>query len=155
MEYVVVSWDEEGRGFWTDPRDHVRRLDTLKADLPPGAREFASDPSHHDFHGERCVKDLRLSKMELPGADFGDLRIVFSPNPWKHATGLVIEYSGVRRLDISEGGYPWDQDEGYGTVLLDEILPSRTGCSHEIALSVSTVRIECADLVARWVEPKG
>ncbi|GAA2411007.1 hypothetical protein GCM10010420_44820 [Streptomyces glaucosporus] len=152
MKYVVVSWDAECRGFWTDPRDYVHALDLLRGDLPEGAREFATDPSHYDFYSERCVKDLRLSKMELPGTTPGDLRIVFSPNPWKHAAGLVIEYSGVRRVDISEGRCPWDQDEGYGTVLLDEILPSEAGCSHEIALSVSTLRIECADLVAGWAE---
>jgi len=153
MKYAVVNWDDEYRGFWTDPRNYVRQLDALKEELPAGAKEFAFDPSHYDFHSERCVKDLRLSKMEMGETEIGDLRIVFSPNPWKHASGLVIEYSGVRRIDIAEEDYPWDQDEGYGTVLLDEILPVAGGCSHEIALSTSTVRIECADLNAKWLEP--
>lgn len=152
MKHVVVSWDEEDRGFWTDPRDYVNRLDALKKDLPTGAKEFATDPSHYDFHSERCVKDLRLSRMEMSGTNAGNLEVTFSPNPWKHASGLVIEYSGVRCIEISQGSYPWGQDEGYGTVLLDEILPSETGCSHEIALSVSMIRVECTDLVARWLE---
>ncbi|GAA2423944.1 hypothetical protein [Streptomyces macrosporus] len=153
MKYVVARWEESHRGFWTDPREYLRRLAEFRDRLPEGARRFATDPAHYDFPGERCVKDLRLSEIGMSAMDVGALRLVFSPNPWKHVSGLVVEYTGVRRVDIVEDEHPWDEDEGYGTVLLDEILPVEGGCSHEFALSGSSVRIECADLDARWLEP--
>ncbi|MHC0434198.1 hypothetical protein ACX6XY_29120 [Streptomyces sp. O3] len=45
-----------------------------------------------------------------------------------------------------------DRGAGLGTVILDEILPHRDGCSHEIACWDGTLTLVCRDLRATWTE---
>ncbi|UUS35054.1 MULTISPECIES: hypothetical protein [Streptomyces] len=49
---------------------------------------------------------------------------------------------------------PADEGRGtdLGTLILDEILQHRDGCSHEIACWDGTLTIVCHDLQATWTE---
>lgn len=149
MKFVKAEWSSEWRGFWTDGRDYLAELQKFADKLPKGAREFASQPGHYDFGSAQCVKDLKLQRAEFlnpPGAGF---EIVFGPNEWKHEAGLVIRYAGVSQVDISLAGDGASLSE-MTAVLLDEILPAESGCSHEIVHTGGTVMIYSQDLVARW-----
>ncbi|MEU6278745.1 hypothetical protein [Streptomyces sp. NPDC047028] len=148
MRYVKAEWNPALSGFHTDPSDYLRELPVLQEGMPPGAREFALEPGHYSFRSPRCVKDLELSDISIPVRKDGLLTITFSPNEWKHDSGLTIEYRGVTRFSIDhEHSIDWMESE---TVILDELLPHADGCSHEIALSDSSVIVHCADLVATW-----
>ncbi|MGQ4731519.1 hypothetical protein ACUN3E_28080 [Streptomyces sp. Ju416(a)] len=45
-----------------------------------------------------------------------------------------------------------DRGTDLGAVILDEILPHRDGCSHEIACWDGTLTLVCRDLQATWIE---
>lgn len=105
-------------------------------------------------------KDLELTKVTLPtktanGSDTAT--ITFSPNQWKHAKGLRIEYAGVTHFSIDYArSIDWMESI---TVLLDEILPYERGgegedggVTHEIELTDATIKVHCADLKAVWEE---
>ncbi|MFF3443265.1 hypothetical protein [Streptosporangium sp. NPDC002721] len=53
------------------PLAYLERLTEFADALPPGARAFAADPLHHDFHGPLCVKDLNLGEFKAPGDPAG------------------------------------------------------------------------------------
>ncbi|MEU4280831.1 hypothetical protein AB0F57_38860 [Streptomyces tanashiensis] len=78
------------------------------------------------------------------------MEIEFQHNCWKHDQDLVIRYVGVSSFVID----PAAEDRGtdLGAVILDEILPHREGCSHEIACWDGTLTIACRDLQATWTE---
>ncbi|WP_030920986.1 hypothetical protein [Streptosporangium amethystogenes] len=134
-----------------DPTEYLKRLPELADALPAGARAFAADPHHYDFHGPRCVKDLVLERISFGEVDEEtSVEIAFKHSCWKHEEDLLIRYEGVSSftLDIavpSQGG-------PRSVVILDEILPRPDGCSHEIAFRPGTVMVLCRDLVATWVE---
>ncbi|WP_129307504.1 hypothetical protein [Streptomyces sp. L2] len=148
MKYVKAEWNPSLPGFHTDPSEYLRELSVLQGGMPPGAREFALEPGHYSFRSRRCVKDLELSAVSIPVRKQGRLTITFSPNDWKHDNGLTIEYLGVTHFSIDrEQSIDWMESE---TIVLDEILPHPDGCSHEIALSDSSITVHCADLLAIW-----
>ncbi|GCD34949.1 hypothetical protein OEIGOIKO_02689 [Streptomyces chrestomyceticus JCM 4735] len=129
----------------------------LADELPAGARGFATAPGHDDFSGKRCVKDLELQYIRGAGADGQEVEIRFRHNCWKHDEDLVIRYSGVTGFQAGstegdDGGDCRDDWEGLGTVILDEILPHRDGCSHEIVFWDGSLTVVCRDLVATWTE---
>ncbi|MFE3175260.1 hypothetical protein ACFXPA_27100 [Amycolatopsis sp. NPDC059090] len=70
MKHVRV--EATGTGNYLDPRAYLGLLPGLSAELPPGARAFAADPDHYNFHGARCVKDLVLDTMQRGTADGED-----------------------------------------------------------------------------------
>jgi hypothetical protein len=152
MKFVKVEWRDETCGFWLDPRPYLGELPKMKSTLPPGAWSFVSDPCHYDFSSIRCVKDLGLESIVAPCGDRQALEILFSPNPWKHEDALRIRYEGVEKLSVD-----WENQSAGGgakdTVLLDEIVPTDTGCRHEIALTGAMIAIACTDLTASW-EPR-
>lgn len=127
---------------------HLERLPLLADDLPAGARGFATAPDHYDFFSKRCVKDLELQHIRGIGADDQRLEIQFRHNCWKHDEDLVIRYTGVSSYH-AEGPDDW---ANLGTVILDEVLPHRNGCSHEIALWNGSLAVVCHDLTATWTE---
>ncbi|MEU2924423.1 hypothetical protein ABZ636_05055 [Streptomyces sp. NPDC007251] len=99
MKYVTAVWDDGG--FHLDPRAYLAELPRLCAELPPGARAFATDPGHYDIAGAtRCVKDLELAGVHLATDKSGGLVLDFAPNKFKHDSGLRIRYSGVRRFTV-------------------------------------------------------
>jgi hypothetical protein len=51
MRFVKADWDPEVHGFRVDPRPHLAELPRLRAELPSGARSFATDPGHYDIAG--------------------------------------------------------------------------------------------------------
>ena len=134
----------------------------MRKDLPPGAWRFAADPAHYDFYSPRCVKDLRPGKIEITRQDEGKLaRIEFLPNPFKHDAPLAISYFDVHSFEVAfsyadhwggEGGEGKPKYEDLGDVQLDEILPDKQGCSHEIALIGGRIRVVCRDLTATWLD---
>lgn len=139
------------------PARYLERLLLLADELPAGARGFATAPGHYDFSGKRCVKDLELQYIRGAGADGQEVEIRFRHNCWKHDEDLVIRYSGVTGFQAGstegdDGGDCRDDWEGLGTVILDEILPHRDGCSHEIAFWDGSLTVVCRDLVATWTE---
>lgn len=168
MKYVKVDWDSEHHGFRVDAQAYLAALPALRVALPAGAWAFASDPGHYDFADERCVKDLELTRITLPtktAKGSGTATITFSPNQWKHAKGLRIEYAGVTHFSVDYArSIDWMESI---TVLLDEILPyggaggdepdehADGGVTHEIVLTDATITVHCADLKAVWEESAG
>ncbi|MFC8588444.1 hypothetical protein ACFUGD_28395 [Streptomyces sp. NPDC057217] len=69
---------------------------------------------------------------------------------WKHGQDLLIRYTGVSGFAID----PADEGRGtdLGAVMLDEILPHKDGCSHEITCWDGTLTVVCRDLQATWTE---
>lgn len=154
MKYVVVEWqdDDEFPAYYLDPAPYLEKLSDLADELPAGAREFAMDPAHYRFGDPRCVKNLKLVEVRLSDGPQPAAVLRLSPNPWMHAQRLVIEYRGVRSFAVEVE--PDDEEEehaqGLDRLLLDEILPSRGGCSHEIRFTGGGLNISCEDLRARW-----
>ncbi|GAA1082084.1 hypothetical protein [Nocardiopsis composta] len=148
MKYVQAGKDE-GRGTYLfDPRPYLDRLPDLLPELPEGARSYASRAGHYDFYAPDCVKDLLLVRVDLPEEGEIDLRLRFAPNPFKHDAGLTIAYSEVTGFSVeSRDG---DGLVGLGDVMLDEVLPAPSGCTHEIAFFTGRIMIACADLSAEW-----
>ncbi|MGV9597033.1 hypothetical protein ACWDR1_10220 [Streptosporangium sandarakinum] len=133
------------------PTEYLERLPEFADALPAGARAFAADPQHYDFHGPRCVKDLNLERISFGGTGGEDrIELALRHNCWKHEEDLIIRYEGVTdyRLDIAAPS----GIEPRSVVILDEILPHSDGCSHEIAFRPGTVMVACRDLTATWVE---
>jgi hypothetical protein len=136
-------------GTSIDPLAYLDRLAELAPRLPPGARAFATDPDHYDFWGERCVKDLEIETLRFGADDAGPtFEIHFRHNCWKHEEDLRITYRGLATLSLAN-----DPDRKWGgqVVVLDEILPHESGCSHEIACDAGALTIVCGDLEAVWV----
>ncbi|GCD94101.1 hypothetical protein [Embleya hyalina] len=152
MKFIEIEWRTDTRGFWLDPRPYLGELPKMRSTLPQGAWEFATDPGHYDFSSARCVKDLGFDTLVTPANSRQGLEILFSPNPWKHEEALRIRYTGIESLSVD-----WESQAAGGSVrdslLLDEILPTDSGCRHEIALTGATILITCADLTASW-EPR-
>lgn len=148
MQYVrVARIVEDGRpkGYELNPEPYLVTLGELARRLPAGARTFATDESHYDFFGSRCVKDLRLVELGEAHEREGHLR--FDPSPWKHQCGLTLTYRGLATMVFE----PSDEGSGYGSVLLDELLPLDDGLvSHEVALTGGTLRVVADDLTASW-----
>ncbi len=149
MQYVKVARHFEGgrwKGYELDVDHYLERLPTISLELPNGARQFATDPEHYDFAGKRCVKDLALSST-LDVED-GTLHLYFRPNEWKHQTGLRVVYHGVATCDFEPSG----DSDGYGTVMLDELLPTERGVAHEFFMTGGILRVDAEDLEATWSE---
>ena len=147
MKYVELTGGEGGEPVFIDPRPYLAQLPALAAELPPGARAFATDPGHYDFGGKRCVKDLQPERVRR--TDDGDLEIRFRHNCFKHDEDLLVRYSGVSRfqsdvLDVCDPA-------SLGDVILDEILPHPGGCTHELACRPGTLVVACRDLEAEWI----
>lgn len=152
MRYVKAEWSAEFSGFRLAADAYLAKLPELREQLPPGAWEFASDPDHYRFSGRRCVKDLGLLAVTVPGAAGRNAAITFSPNEWKHDEGLTIEYSGALRVEVERRReIDWMETD---TVVLDEILPHEGGLRHEIELADSTIVVHAADLRAAWGQPR-
>ena len=149
MKYVDVQWsgDEYQGGHAFDAMDYLAALPALLEQLPAGARGFVSDPDHFDFYAVRCVKDLQLQRMEHKGTE---LELYFSGNPWKHDEDLSLQYRGVTLVDydhsVTRGVY-----ERRPSVLLDEILPTDGGFSHEFALGSGDLTVVACDMRHLWV----
>ncbi|SHF68497.1 hypothetical protein [Streptoalloteichus hindustanus] len=136
-----------------DPEDYLDKLGAVADALPPGAREFATDPGHYDFGSDRCVKDLTVEALGYDDDhDRIALEIVFGPNPWKHTERLTVRYRGVVDLSLQVGPKPL-AGRRLGSVVLDEILPHEQGCRHEIALHAGSIVVVAADLTAVWSAP--
>ncbi|WP_369184419.1 hypothetical protein [Streptomyces sp. Y1] len=135
-------------------RRYLGALPRLTAELPPGAAAFATDPGHYDFTGQRCVKDLTLSRFDLghgdTGTGTGTLELGFRHNCWKHEEDLVIRYRAVTGIRLDGLGEPssW---EDLGPLVLDEILPHGQGCTHELAFRPGRLTVTAADLTAEWI----
>lgn len=147
MKYIDLDGRDGAVTGIIDPRPYLARLPTLARQLPPGARAFAIDPGHYDFHGKRCVKDLRPQGVRRTGEDEIELR--FGHNCFKHDEDLLVRYTGVSRfqvdvLDVCDVS-------ALGDVILDEVLPHADGCTHEIACRPGTMVVVCRDLVVEWV----
>jgi hypothetical protein len=161
MKYVrVEAIFEDGwpRGFMLDPERYLNALPEIASDLPEGAREFATDPMHSDFFGNRCVKDLHVASVSLSeGVDSpATLQIVLKANPWKHEEDLYINYRGPICLNVSVASTSGDFDVAgsyLGDVQLDEIMPAEGGCTQEIKTVNGSIFVLCRDLVAEWKPP--
>ncbi|WP_149182126.1 hypothetical protein [Streptomyces sp. TRM49041] len=148
MEYVNLDAQVGDLSGVLDPARYLDHLPSISGDLPPGARAFATDRDHYDFQSRRCVKDLTLGAVRGAGGE--EMEVEFQHNCWKHDRDLVIRYTGVSSFAID----PVDEDRGAdpGAVILDEVLPHRDGCSHEVACWEGTLTIVCRDLRAIWTE---
>ncbi|MFD9591264.1 hypothetical protein ACFWA9_00690 [Kitasatospora sp. NPDC059973] len=132
-----------------NPGPYLELLPALSLSLPPGARAFATEASHYDFAGRRCVKDLTLHQAAFLQEEKA-LDLSLRHNCWKHEENLVIRYAGVTAVRIStpNASSTWDN---LGTLILDEILPHDQGCTHEMAFRLGSVILTCSDITATWV----
>lgn len=149
MKHVIVEAREHGN--FLDPSAYLKLLPALAADLPAGARAFATDPGHYDFHSQRCVKDLWPDRVTHGGAGERWLELRFRHNCWKHEDDLTIRYSGISGVLRASAWHPptWDERN---SVTLDEILPHDRGCSHEIRFLDGFLMVVSTDLTANWTE---
>lgn len=69
MEYVIVDAQVGDGAGALDPSPYLSCLPSISGDLPPGARAFATDTDHYDFHSRRCVKDLTLRAVRGDGGE--------------------------------------------------------------------------------------
>lgn len=145
VEYVVVRLTADG--YWLDPSAYLEQLPSLEEHLPRGALEFAMDADHYDFYSDRCVKDLAFRSLAADDPR-GSLRLELAPNEFKHSVGLTLTYS--RLASVTPGPVREPEAAGFGTVLLDELLPAPQGVTHEIAFTEGTLRIVAADVRAVW-----
>ncbi|WP_158839746.1 hypothetical protein [Saccharothrix deserti] len=99
VKHVIV--EATGTGNFLDPTAYLDLLPTSAGALPPGAREFATDPDHYDFYSQRCVKDLKPDAL-LRGETAGErwLQLGFRHNCWKHEEDLTIRYVGVSSFSL-------------------------------------------------------
>jgi len=136
--------------------DYLSKLPGLVPALPPGAGEFAADKDHYDFSSSRCIKDLKISGINVTD-DLTAIEMSLRHNCWKHDEDLVICYQDVRELTIEftyNDATPWTmlgKVGRLGEVRLDEILPHEYGCSHEIACWPGTLKVVARDLTATWI----
>lgn len=147
MEYVVVRWDSAPGGYWLDPRPYQAALPHFASRLPRGARAYAQDPEHYDFASDRCVKDLWFSSFTVNEHE-GAATLALAPHASKHSVGLRLHYLDVKTIEVER-----ERDPGVGwlgSLLLDEVLPSGAGLSHEAMLTGGVLRVVCADLEATW-----
>ncbi|MGW9214197.1 hypothetical protein ACWGR4_45535 [Embleya sp. NPDC055664] len=153
MRYVDLDATSGGLGGVISPTDYLERLPSFVEALPAGARAFATDAEHYDFHGRRCVKDLSLElvrRCDPSGGEGTEVELRFRHNCRKHDEDLIIRYTGVSAFEVdAPSGREWTNLE---TVILDEILPHAHGCTHEIAFRPGTLTVTCSDLTATWVD---
>lgn len=151
MRYVIV--EQQARGtYWHDPSRYLAELPRLAPALPPEARTFATHPEHYDFSAPRCVKDLRPTSLPPTAGAADHFRIHFTwPAGQDHV--LTVDYYGVASVQVeADGGGVLDLSD-FNTVRLDELLPHKSGCSHELRLTTGSIRIICQDLDAQWALP--
>lgn len=154
MEFIDIQ--HTGHGFFLDPTRYLDWLERCGDRLPPGAAALASDPGHYRF-GDRCLKSLVLDSASLePGEGGTGARLVFRAFAGDGEPVLVIRYIGITEfsmtLDPETEANSGRALPGYLEVLLDEILPADSGCSHEIRLTAGAILISCVDLEAEWCE---
>jgi hypothetical protein len=152
MQFIDIQ--STGHGFFLDPTRYLDRLERCGDQLPPGAAAFARDPGHYEF-GDRCLKSLVLDSASIEPHEGGTgARLVFRAFAGDGAPILVVRYVGVTEFSMT-----FDTETasnfaralpGHREVLLDEILPAASGCSHEIRLVSGTILISCRDLEAEW-----
>ncbi|GAB2648979.1 hypothetical protein [Kribbella swartbergensis] len=159
MRFVQISaLVEDGRrkGYSLDANLYLHELPRIAEDLPRGARAFALDEDHYNFFARKCVKDLKLRKVTmLDRNDALGLRVEFEPNRFKHDGALTIDYSNVIEFSVNVSSEPrrrdgWPETRRLGEVQLDEILPDKHGCSHEVQMTGGSLFVLAADLNAQW-----
>ncbi|MFJ5877427.1 hypothetical protein ACIQD1_22250 [Streptomyces sp. NPDC093088] len=148
MEYINLNAQVGDLSGVLDPSRYLSHLLSVSGDLPPGAQALATDPGHYDFTSRRSMKDLTLRAIRGAGSE--EVEVEFQHHCWKHDQDLLIRYTGVSGFVID----PADEGRGtgLGAVMLDEILPHKDGCSHEIACWDGTLTVVCRDLQATWTE---
>jgi hypothetical protein len=158
MRFIKI--EETRNGFSLNPEPYLEQISNLEDNLPAGAWAFTSDPAHYDFCSERCVKDLKAvsATADAGGPWGGELKVGFRFND---VSPLVLHIGYRQVADVSA-----DSGAGFtpvaeltqealaelGPLLLDEILPSPAGCTHELKFVGGTLRISCSDLEAVWCE---
>lgn len=149
MRFVDIQETEFGSAL--DPARYLEWLEQNGDELPEGAAAFARDPGHYAF-GDRCMKSLCLYSVALEPGDGGISARVVYRGFGGDTPRLVIHYAGVTEFSVlldsqAETGAPYRE---LRYVLLDEILPAGSQCSHEIRFVLGTLRISCLDLDAEW-----
>lgn len=157
MRYVKVELVcDPSPGYSLDADEYLAVLPEIQAELPEGARRFASDEEHYNFFGPRCVKDLKLSKATVSdSSDQISVEFEFAPNKFKHDHGLIVRYTDVAELTVHVTAPPrkadvWPDSRRLGDLQLDEILPHERGVSHEIKFIGGVIRVVASDLHAEW-----
>lgn len=142
----LIDIQNTDHGFSLDPRRYLEWLERCGDQLPRGAAAFVSDPGHYAF-GDRCLKSLVLDSVSLGPSDGGSCaQLVFRAFAGDGKPVLVIRYLGITEFSVKLDPEAQSNLE----VLLDEILPADSGCSHEIRLTVGSILISCRDLDAEW-----
>lgn len=142
----LIDIQKHDHGFSLDPTRYLDWLERFGDQLPRGAAALATDPGHYAF-GDRCLKSLVLDSVSLDPRGGGTCaQLAFRAFAGPREPVLVIRYTGV--TDFSVRLDPATQANL--EVLLDEILPAESGCTHEIRLTIGSVLISCRDLDAEW-----
>jgi hypothetical protein len=143
----LIDIQAHDHGFSLDPTRYLDWLERFGDQLPRGAAALATDPGHYAF-GDRCLKSLVLDSVSLdPRSDGTSAQLAFRAFAGPREPVLVIRYTDV--TDFSVRLDP--ETQANLEVLLDEILPAESGCTHEIRLTIGSVLISCRDLEAEWL----
>jgi len=153
MEYVKI--EKTSTGYLLDPNCYLDWLDESSDLLPDGAMAFATDPGHYDVHSPRCVKDLRLVRAVLRDGQEGVSAEILLGVRDSDRKGWEIQYSNVAEFSVSSRYGDIVNEADFwklGKVQLDEILPHKEGCRHEIQLLDGVIVVVAADIDSIWVE---
>jgi hypothetical protein len=152
-----------------DLSEYLATLPALAEELPAGAYEYIADPAHFDFARHRlgdailpvgtslCTRDLKLIGLNVVNRSEEVLVVcefVFPGYP-DGQVDLRLEYFGVSSVELREStsiravGSLMGPSR-LGRWLIDEIMPSARGCTHEITFSDGTLTVDCADLMSTW-----
>ncbi|MFF7449659.1 MULTISPECIES: hypothetical protein [unclassified Streptomyces] len=115
MAYVHLGVQVGELSGVLDPSRYLERLPSISGDLPSGARSFAMETGHYDFHSRRCVKDLTLRAVRGLGGE--EIEVEFQHNCWKHDRDLAICYVGVSSFVIDPAG----EDRGTDLEILVDV----------------------------------
>ncbi|MEC3919225.1 hypothetical protein [Nocardia sp. CDC160] len=93
--------------------------------------------------GDRCVKDLKLVKLEFVREAVKSTLVAWFEWNDKAPEALRVVYRQVESVEIEMAPA--------GPVQLDEIEPHDRGCRHEIQLIGGSIVAVCAHLEAKWI----
>lgn len=141
-------------------RRYEQYLESIKMDLPPGARFFALVPWHYHMRDSRCPHDAWVEHLKIfedATGDRSEVRMVgmhlrlLSAN---HDGYIEIRYQNVMDYRILGGSHIGEHGtDGHGDWYIDDICLSEQGkVVHEVLFERGyRWSIECDDLVYSWL----
>jgi hypothetical protein len=165
MMAFLFGEDMSGTGdpaeFGSRLQSYREYLQSVKADFPPNAYEFAAAPWHYDTDDHRCPHDSWVESLVVKELSTGErhqhrtLEIHLQLLGAYHDGHLTVIYHEVQSysLDTPPGYKMPPSHVGHGDWLVDEVRLSERGhVVHEVTFSRgSRWLIECKDITHHWL----